>query len=69
MFFNGILSEKVKLFTGQLCYEISYQTRYSEDFGHIMGLVFRFSGTGSVDFIETMGADGKIVFERLILIV
>jgi hypothetical protein len=34
-----------------------------------MGLVFRFSGTGSVDFVEVMDAEGKLVFERLILIV
>jgi len=44
-----------------------YESSYSEDFGQIMGLVFRFTGTGSVDFIEVMDADGEMVYHELFL--
>ncbi len=36
---------------------------FEEDFGDIMGLLYIFSGTGSLDHVKLAGSDGNIVFD------
>lgn len=39
------------------------RTSYDKDFGGIMGLIFTFTGPGSVDYVRLEGLEGKMLYE------
>lgn len=43
--------------------QLIYESNYYQEFGNIKGLVLKFSGSGSVDFIELMDPDNKLIFQ------
>jgi hypothetical protein len=43
--------------------EKAFQEMFKEDFGKIVGLLYIFEGTGSLDYVTLTGADGQTVFE------
>jgi hypothetical protein len=43
--------------------EVAFQEVFREDFGKIVGLLYIFEGTGSLDYVTLTGADGQTVFE------
>ncbi|MDN5202277.1 hypothetical protein QQ008_12905 [Fulvivirgaceae bacterium BMA10] len=43
--------------------KVVFQETYQEDFGNVMGLLYIFDGTGSLDYVRLANANGKTVFE------
>ncbi|TCS89074.1 hypothetical protein EDD80_102267 [Anseongella ginsenosidimutans] len=43
--------------------EIVFRETFKEDFGEIMGLVYLFEGTGSLDYVRLTDGDGQTAFE------
>jgi hypothetical protein len=43
--------------------EAAFQEVFKEDFGKIVGLLYIFEGTGSLDYVTLTGADGQTVVE------
>ena len=41
----------------------AFQQTFKEDFGKVVGLIYIFEGTGSLDYVKMEGADGQTVFE------
>lgn len=43
--------------------ETAFRQTFQEDFGKVVGLIYLFEGTGSLDHVRMEGIDGQVVFE------
>ena len=41
-----------------------YNSVFSQDFGEVVGLVLNFTGTGTVDYVELLGPDNKLILKN-----
>jgi hypothetical protein len=43
--------------------KLTYEETYKEDFGKVVGFIYIFGGTGSIDYARLADTEGKLVFE------
>ena len=53
-------NKKVTIFLNNA---VVHELQYKKDFGHIKGIIYTFTGPGSVDFLRFKDLEGKIVYQ------